>query len=391
MADRRVITGASRFRAKAARSPARALGAALILGLTLAFGAAGAAEAAAKDGRAANGRGRKPVPVRVMTRNLYIGTDLTGIASSGSLSELYDQAGEALHDVDATKPRVRMRAVAREILRKRPHLVGLQEVALWRTGPSDGAPFFGAPARTVRYDFLRLLLRALNRYRRNYRLVRVQRQGDAEVGADVVETGDDVTELDLRLTDRDAILARVRPRAPRVRTWRPRGRHFKAAAPIMVAGVSTTLPRGWVSTLVRIGRARFKLVNTHLDPLDAGIRTRQANELVRRGGPARARRMPVVLIGDLNSDDNSVSPANRGAYRRIRRAGFRSRSTSRPSCCYASELLDDPSDRFDHQVDHVLVNRRRIRLRHSSVTGTVMFGGRWHSDHGGVVSTLLFR
>jgi endonuclease/exonuclease/phosphatase family metal-dependent hydrolase len=385
MSYRGVISGAGSLRREAAGSLTRPLRILLVLsGLALASSGAGAAEATA------NGAGkRKPVAVRVMTRNLYIGTDLTGVATSSSLSELYDRAGEALLNVDATRPRLRMRAVAQEILRKRPHLVGLQEVALWRTGPPDGAPFVGAPATTVRYDFLKLLLHALNGKRRNYRVVRVQAQADAEVGADTAETGDDVTELDLRLTDRDAILARVRPGAPRVRTRRSSGHHFRAAAPITVAGVSGTLPRGWVSTLVRIGRARFKLVNTHLDPIDAAIRTKQADELVRKGGPARSRRLPVVLIGDLNSDDDSVSVANRGAYRRIRRAGFRSRSTSRPSCCYQSLWLDDPNDRFDHQVDHVLVNRRRIRLRRSSVTGTVMVGGRFASDHGGVVSTLL--
>jgi len=326
--------------------------------------------------------------VTVMTRNLYLGSDLGGIQSASSYSELLDEAGEVFHDVDATRPKLRMRALGAEILRLRPDLVALQEVTLWRLGPPDGAPLGGSPATTVRYDFLKLLLGKLNRGKRRYRVVRVQKQADAELPADTVETGNDTPEIDGRLTDRDAILARV---GAGVRTRRSAGDHFANRLEVTVSGFTAAIDRGWVSTLANVRGTRLKLVNTHLEAADATVRTAQAGELVARGGPARSKRLPVVLIGDVNSDDDTVSVANRGAYLRLRQAGFLSRSTSKPSCCYQSELLDDPASFFDHQVDHVLVDRRRIRLGRSLVTGTRMTGGRWHSDHGGVFSALLFR
>jgi endonuclease/exonuclease/phosphatase family metal-dependent hydrolase len=329
----------------------------------------------------------EPDRVTVMTRNLYLGSDLGGIQSASSFSELLNEAGEVFHDVDATKPRLRMRALGAEILRLRPDLVALQEVSLWRLGPPDGAPLGGTPATTVRYDFLKLLLSRLNKGRKRYRVVGVQNQADAEIPADTIETGNDTPEIDGRLTDRDAILARV---GVGVRTRRTAGGHFENRLEVTVAGFTAGLDRGWISTLANVRGTAFKLVNTHLEAADATVRTAQADELVRAGGPARSARLPVVLIGDVNSDDDSVSVANRGAFLRIAQAGFVARSTSRPSCCYQSELLDDPASFFDHQVDHVLVNRRRIRLGRSSVTGIAMTGGRWHSDHGGVFSALLF-
>ncbi|HEY3259274.1 MAG TPA: hypothetical protein VGJ95_03250 [Pseudonocardiaceae bacterium] len=47
--------------------------------------------------------------------------------------------------------------LAREIVERRPDVVGLQEVALWLTGPV-GDP---APPAEVRHDYLDLLMREL--------------------------------------------------------------------------------------------------------------------------------------------------------------------------------------------------------------------------------------
>ena len=110
------------------------------------------------------------------------------------------------------------------------------------------------------------------------------------------------------------------------------------------------------------------------------------------GGPATSGR-PVVLIGDVNSNDDTVQEgADRFAYQALLDAGFRERTKPFPfTCCYQTELLTNPGDTLTHQVDHVLTNRGSIRLVRSSVTGLGMFQGFWPSDHAGVVSQLRFK
>ena len=95
-----------------------------------------------------------------MTRNLYLGADLTPGTTAGSLQELTDAAGVILNQVDANKFPTRARGLAKEILTTKPDLVGLQEASLWRTEPCDKFPLPPA-ATTVRYDYIQLLLKNL--------------------------------------------------------------------------------------------------------------------------------------------------------------------------------------------------------------------------------------
>jgi endonuclease/exonuclease/phosphatase family metal-dependent hydrolase len=125
------------------------------------------------------------------------------------------------------------------------------------------------------------------------------------------------------------------------------------------------------------------------------IRALQAGELVAPGGPATTS-LPVVLLGDLNSDDDTVEPGDQQAYRTLLGAGMRERSTNNPlSCCLKSSLLalgagGSVAD-FDHQVDHVMTrDPKDVKLKTSSVTGRQPVNGFWSSDHAGLVSALRF-
>jgi endonuclease/exonuclease/phosphatase family metal-dependent hydrolase len=339
-------------------------------------------------------------PVKVMTRNLYLGSDLNGALAATSPAGLISEAGEILRDVDANRPAQRMSALGAEILRKKPDLVGMQEVAWFRTNPtpSVGPALGGAKTATAtKYNYLSLLLARLNRGAKRYRVVISQTEGDIEAPADYdgnPATGNPLlagADLNARLTIRDVILAR---RGPGVRTRNAQGGHFVHLFQATVAGTAVPVERGWTRVDANVrGSGFFRFVDTHLESEAPTIREAQAKELFAAGGPARSRG-PIVLLGDLNSDDDTVQGADRLAYRALLGAGFRERSTANPlSCCIDAEILTGGSVAdFDHQVDHVMTpTPRRVRLANSSVSGRSRVGGLFPSDHAGVFSTLLIR
>jgi hypothetical protein len=338
---------------------------------------------------------------RVMTRNLFLGADLAPALAATSLSDFVDANGAVLRQTTATNFPTRAIGLAAEILDKQPDLVGLQEVALWRTGPASVSPLFGGPktATTVRYDFLQLLLDRLNADEPRYRPVVVQQEFDFEAPANengVRGDGPQPTpdaELNGRLTMRDVILARV---DGGVRTWAPAGGTFQHLLTLPILGLTVTVTRGWTQVDAEVrGGIPFHFVNTHLEAFDPrtvhpSIRALQAGEFVAPGGPATSD-LPVVLLGDLNSDDDTVAPDDQQAYRVLLDAGFVERSTADPlSCCIHSyDLTTGTVAEFDHQVDHVMTDSPgAVRLVESSVTGRTMQNGYWDSDHAGVFSAL---
>src|SRR5215204_1633656 len=92
--------------------------------------------------------------LKVMTRNLYPGTDFDEIFAAGTPEELVAEVAEAYGEMEAGLPAERIAGIADEIQAASPDLVGVQEAALWRIG----APFDPSPAENVTYDFLQLLL-----------------------------------------------------------------------------------------------------------------------------------------------------------------------------------------------------------------------------------------
>ena len=353
---------------------------------------------------------KAPATVRVMTRNLYLGADLTPGVKAQSLQELVNAAGTILHQVDQNKFAVRAKGLAGEIGRKKPGLIGMQEVSLWRTGPCTESPI-PPIASHVRYDYLKLLLAQLNKDKAHYRTVISEPQFDFEIYANT--DGNESThapgcplgsEINVRLTMRDVILARRG-----VTTSNPRAAHFDTLLQEKPAGVPVDVTRGWTRVDASVpGSGTFRFVNTHLEAFDnqpsnhtnqgtdvgnGQVREAQARELFRKNGPATGNR--VILVGDLNSDKKSeVKPGDGLAYKALLGAGFVERATDDPfGCCINASLITASgggklSD-FDHKVDHVMTNAPgKVQLVDSSVTGRNPVNGFWDSDHAGLFSTL---
>jgi endonuclease/exonuclease/phosphatase family metal-dependent hydrolase len=345
-----------------------------------------------------NGKGKVAT---VMTRNLYLGADLTPAILAEGPEELAAANGKILRDVVANNFPLRAEGLADEILRSKPDLVGLQEVALWQTVPLNPA------AANIHIDYLDLLLDELNqgngkggKGKPQYEVVVVQPEFDLESPADYNEQAGDgpipgfgSAELLGHLTMRDVILAR---QGAGVQTWNARGDNFDTLLELEILGQTLPIARGWTATDAKVrGSHAFRFVNTHLEAFHPLIRRAQANELVDSNGPATSS-LPVVLVGDLNSDDDTVSGADTLAYNDLIAAGMVNRSTDDPlSCCLNSSLLEvgkggSVAD-FDHQVDHILTrDPETVSLVESGVTGLQPVNGFWDSDHAGVFSALGF-
>lgn len=340
---------------------------------------------------------------RVMTRNLYLGADLAPAIGAPDLPLFVAATGAVLRQVTATNFPVRAKGLAAEIAAAKPDLVGLQEVALWRTGPPSLAPLLGGPktATTVRYDFLKLLLAELNDCDTRYIPIVVEEELDFEAPADANGVAGDGSppigdaELNVRLTMRDVILVRA---GAGVHTRAPDSGHFTSLLTLPVLGAAVVSTRGWTKIDARVrGTGWFRFVNTHLEAFDPptlvpSIRARQAAELVAPGGPATGD-LPVVLVGDLNSDDDTVPAGDEQAYLVLLDAGFVERTSEEPTCCIDSyDLRGGTAADFVQQIDHVMTNAPKlVRLVDSFVTGRRKHHGYWDSDHAGVVSALRLR
>jgi endonuclease/exonuclease/phosphatase family metal-dependent hydrolase len=352
------------------------------------------AAAAKQDDHSDNGKGKV---AGVMTRNLYLGADLAPVIAAENTEQVVTASGAILRDVIANDFPTRAKGLANEIRRTKPDLVGLQEVALWQTTPITPA------GKALTIDYLNLLLGELNKGPGpdRYEVVVVQNEFGTEVPADAngIENdgpGGELADAEVlgKLLMRDVILART---GAGVHTWNESGGNFKTLLELPVGGQVVAVKRGWTATDAQVrGSHPFHFVNTHLEAFHPLVRAAQAKELVAPGGPATSS-LPVVLVGDLNSDDDTVEGPDRLAYQALQAAGFVERSTDDPlSCCLNSSLLAEGAggsvSDFDHQVDHVMTNDPAdIKLERSEVTGLLPVNGFWDSDHAGLFSALRFQ
>lgn len=320
--------------------------------------------------------------VTVMTRNLYLGTELQPIFAAPSLSALFGAVATGYAQVEATNFPERSHAVAREIAEARPDLVALQEGTLYRTDvPADGP---ATPAETVTYDFLTLLLDALEQEGAPYELVSSFTGTDIELPAGLPPS------RDVRFTDRIAVLVRT-GRPQRLQLSNVKTGAFATKLVVPTAAGPITGPRGWISVDAELRNGRqFRFVATHLEAFHPGVQVAQGAELL--AGPT-ATAMPVVLAGDLNSRADGLGTPT---YANLIAGGFDDAwgavgNGPGLTCCQTPSLLGPPA--LDKRVDLVLT--RGLTAMKAEVVGDETEdrtpSGLWPSDHAGVVAKLRLR
>lgn len=352
--------------------------------------------------------------VKVMSRNIYLGGDIqrpirgtAGCPDAQTCFVLFGQSNRALRDVvDATDFAARAELLADEIAGHDPHLVGLQEVALWRSGPLETAPDkVGVPnATTVDQDFLAILLDALAARGEQYEAAVVQQEADLEgpmfdgvpgvpaTGWTPARTGD------ARLTMHDVILVR-----DGVTVHDEGGGNFQTNATANAAGRQITITRGFGWVDVTANKRSFRFVNTHLEAFSSLVALAQAQELEARA--ADTADGPVVMVGDYNSDplDGSTKSSDPiptphwAPYRFLTGSaggfadGWASLDTDNPGWTSGfSETVDDAdASDVDHRIDFVFARPKSIPFSHGKIVGTDPDArtatGLWPSDHAGVV------
>jgi hypothetical protein len=289
-------------------------------------------------------------------------------------------------------------------------VIGLQEVSWYRTGAFDGIP---NNAEDTAYDFLQLLMDALAARGLDYSVAGSVTNADVEA-----PMFDGSGLVDLRLTDRDVVLVRGDVQAgPAI------AGNYATNASFPLAGGEVEFLRGYVMMPVQAMGRSYLFVNTHLEtrlesfaPLSLGrvYQTAQALELqgtVDFLNAAVFGSLPVIIVGDLNSDPNDqpvVVPPGTGIplpilvppYQIMLGAGYtdtwsvrQGRTDTGETCCH-NEFLNNPVEDFNERIDHIFFLDPAAEL--GPVQAEVInddpaektASGLWPSDHGFVSSSL---
>ena len=320
-----------------------------------------------------------PDAVSVLNWNIYVGAKVDEVITALVSPDPEDDVPTLLAAVDVlqrTAFPARAEAIADVVAKKRPDVIGLQEV--WTLDVDLAA--LGLPV-SFQLDFLTVLQGALATRGLTY-----------DVAINLTNT-DAAPIPGIRVVDHDVIL--INP--SRVTVLSTAGQSFTHNIGEVALGVE--IKRGWVAVTGAVNGRAITFVNTHLE---AGpgeeltfLRAAQAQELMAILGGAA----PVVLMGDLNDADTSPM------YQIVLGAGFTDVWTAlRPgrvglTCCHLPDLSNVFSD-FDQRIDYVLTRGFGQPLGKPRGVITILGddpGDRvdgpahaiWPSDHAGLAVRLL--
>ena len=371
--------------------------------------------------------------IKVLTQNLYIGADVFQILDDTQPPPFI--AAKIFSDIQKTDFEQRAEVIAGLIAKKRPHLVGLQEVTLVRTEcpsnivfpPNDPSP----NATEVFADYLEILLAALEAKGAKYDVVATVENVDAELPvSNMPEQLIDcqASFFDARVTDYDITLKRHD-----VSAFMLLEKNFIANFPVPTPAGTILFKRGFTVVDAEFKGREVRFVNTHLEPdgnpFGNFFQSAQADELVQTldglallpGG-----NKPLIVVGDLNSspDDffsDCVLPPDPDIgvvvpdgcltpYGFMSLNGYTDLWTVRDdddwkpgyTCCQAP-LLNNEKSQLSRRIDHVWYRAPSIPgsepdqldEANAKVLGTRKkkdrtVDGLWSSDHAGVLGILEF-
>jgi endonuclease/exonuclease/phosphatase family metal-dependent hydrolase len=341
-------------------------------------------------------------PIKVMTQNVYIGADINRVVL-GTPAEIPLRVFETFQIILSTNYPERAQALADQIARFQPHLIGVQEaVRIFHQSPGDFLLGNPVEASDELFDYLDILLAALSERGLDYYVAAETGNADIELPTLALHGPPTLLLDDLRVIDRDVILARAD-----VITTNSMAVNYAVnfGVPVPFPPFLLELTRSYASVHAEVNGETYRFVTTHLEePLAElglqGIQAAQAAELITA---LEDETLPVIAAGDFNSapTDPFVPP-----YVQFVAAGYDDMWQRSPwgqhdaglTCCQDEELFNDASA-FDRRIDHILLKAPVQFLPAQAVGPTMTFvvgdreqdktsSGLWPSDHAGVVARL---
>jgi endonuclease/exonuclease/phosphatase (EEP) superfamily protein YafD len=247
----------------------------------------------------------------------------------------------------------------------------------------------------VVYDYLALVLAALAARGQSYQAVATVQNTDVEAPRHIPGGQEDI-----RMTDRNVILARTDLPATVFAVGQVQTGHFATQAPNPVPQIGS-LRQGWASVEVSLHGRALRVVNTHLTPAQDTIQEAQGSELL--AGPLNTA-LPTVLLGDLNSAAGGTGaiPGHTltATYANLLEAGFTDAAVTASgqgrdqhagfTCCQDADLRNATSH-LSQRLDYVLL-RNGLSASSANRVGADPAdrtpSGLWPSDHAGVWAVL---
>lgn len=408
-----------------------------ILGAML-FGAASLSAAGELDGMAESRHSGAVGEIDVMTQNQYLGADLGPLLEAATSGGPFDPMAfnnalvEALKKIAVTQPTERVRALAEEIARRNPDVVGLQEAYLFECTPFPGiqpAVDRGCNDPDIKGAFTDHLQKTEAALRGEY--VVAGKVTNLKVGTIPFQVNGYPAVLSL--ADRDAILVRAGLHAQPVKFTCRRsddGCHYVTRPPDLVLGdITIALERGFLAVDVTVKGWTYRLFNTHLEqrlraknlPETRLLQVGQAYELLSAALATWSRwdglSRTVIVIGDINSDPSDTIPVPPfpptlpglplpvlTPYAVFTHNGFTDAWTMRPhpkpglTCCQDEDLTNHRSE-LEERIDMIfslprpsqVVDMKLLGNKKRDKTGPPSQGGLWPSDHAALAATLKFK
>lgn len=329
--------------------------------------------------------------VKVLSRNIYIGTNVTSLFGQVSLLEIPSAVRDAFNLLENTNFTERAEALAVEIEKTKPHLIGLQEVAhVFIQSPGDYLSGNSQLADLEVYDYLQILLDALSARGLNYSVAAVLSNADIELPMLPTKYSVPSSQLDdVRLIDHDAILVRSDVSYSNV------AEVVYNDSLIIDADLGIAVTRGYTAVTAIINGKSYRFANTHLESFDITqtLRDGQLNQLL---AAMENESIPVILAGDFNFNPASTF------YQRTVQKGYEDAWINNPltyntegfTYGHEDDLLNSSADFFT-RIDYVFVKSSNpFSFEESFVVGDELrdrtASKLWPSDHGGVVSKIKF-
>lgn len=383
--------------------------------------------------------------IDVMTQNQYLGADLTPALNAATAQPFDDAAAAAfnaavvgvLRTIAANRPAQRVEALAEQIERRRPDVVGLQEAYEFACLPDPGArevPGKGCDDPSIKAAFTDHLQDTAAALRGKY----VVAGKVTNLKIDVIPfTINGVTAI-LAFADRDAILVRKGLPAKWV-DFGPTGTGTCAKPSDQGCNYLTSpdelstplgpikIERGFLAVDLRVKGRDYRVFNTHLEQrllapgLDATrlLQVGQAWELAGAALGTWNGGKTVIVVGDLNSAPVDTIPVPpypaylpwapslpvAPPYWIFAGNGFTDAWTLRHgnrhdegfTCCQAEDLRNRKSQLYE-RIDIIFSLTRPSQVIEMKVLGERMgdktrppgHGGLWPADHAAVAAELHF-